>query len=90
MAQLHHYVNGIAHRSEDSARRPVLAAVVPSPPREGGNHGHKQQELLRHDTLEPDELAQAPAEDKALGRQASRPGLIPRALATPPDAHTIR
>ena len=73
----------LAHRSEASAaRRSVLAAAVPPPaspaqPGEGGDQGQGQQEPRRDDTLEPDELGQASAEDKALGRQAGRPGEIP-------------
>jgi membrane protein len=73
----------LAHRSEASAaRRSVLAAAVPPPaspaqPGKGGNQGQGQQEPRRDDTLEPDELGPASAEDRALGRQAGRPGEIP-------------
>ena len=72
----------LAHRSEASAtRRPVLTAIVPPPapsvpPEEVSDQGQGQQEP-RRDTLEPDELGPASAEDKALGRQAGRPGEIP-------------
>ena len=73
----------LAHRSEASAtRRPVLTAIVPppapsAPPEEVSDQGQGQQEPRRDDTLEPDELGPASAEDKALGRQAGRPGEIP-------------